>query len=78
MPQFILTAKHDINAANGTHVSKGQNFAININMLGINPNNLFNNQRCADALKQQLCLVCGFPPSIIDRGKSPWDIRMTN
>ena len=76
MPTFLLTAKYDVNAANNFHIAKGQSFVVNVNMNGIQPNNLFNNQRCADALKQQLCTLYNFPPSVINRGRAPWDIQM--
>lgn len=53
MPTFIITAKHDINRGQ-MHIDKGEQYAININMPGIGPNNLFNNSRCHDMLKKQL------------------------
>lgn len=46
MPTFVLTARHDINRANGFHINRGQEITINIPMMGIDPNNLFNNSRC--------------------------------
>lgn len=36
------------------HIGKGEQYTININMAGIGPNNLFNNGRCHDLLKNQL------------------------
>ena len=53
MPTFIITAKHDINRGQ-MHIDKGEQYAININMPGIGPNNLFSDSRCHDLLKGQL------------------------
>lgn len=53
MPTFVLTARHDINRGQ-MHIGRGQQFQINVNMMGVGPNNLFNNGRCHDALKAQL------------------------
>ena len=53
MQAFIITAKHDINRGQ-MHIDKGAQYMININMSCIGPNNLFNDSRCHDMLKQQL------------------------
>ncbi len=52
MPAFQIEAKYDINRGS-LHIDKGQMFTININLNGIGPNNLFNNPRCFNQLKQQ-------------------------
>lgn len=78
MAQFIITARNDINRPNGFHIDRGQEFAININITGIGPNNLFGNLRCKDALIQQF-RVNGIelPPSdLIYNSRGPWDIKM--
>lgn len=78
MPTFELTARHDINRVNGLYISRGQQFTVNINMMGITPNNLFGNNRCADQLVQQFKLngidVPKTDVGIYSRGA--WDIRM--
>ena len=53
MATFGLTARHDIDRLGGLHIDSGQQYTININMMGITPYNLFNNSRCRDALIQQ-------------------------
>lgn len=78
MPTFILTARHNINRVGlGLHIDKGQQYTININMMGIGPNNLFNNSRCENALIQQfrnLGIVAPRTDTIFSRG--PWEIKM--
>lgn len=49
MATFVLTARHDIDRLGGLHIDRGQQYTININMMGITPYNLFNNSRCRDA-----------------------------
>lgn len=79
MPQFEITASRNIDRPQiGLHIDKGQQFTININMMGITPYNLFNNSRCQDALVQQFRMngidVPKTDYSIYGRGS--WDIRM--
>lgn len=76
MSKLLLTAKNNIPAGNGFHIPKGQTFEVHINMIGIQPNNLFNNQRCADQLNHYLEKVYNFPPEVIRRGAAPWKIDM--
>ena len=48
--------------------------------MGITPNNLFNNPRCADQLARQF-KINGIDLPMTDRGvfsKGAWDIQMTN
>ena len=78
MPTFILTARHDVSRANGFHIARGQEITVTIPMMGIGPNNLFNNARCKDALVRQFQVKgIDIPPTdygIYSRGT--WDIRM--
>lgn len=79
MPTFLLTARHDINRANGLHINKGQPFYVNIPMNGITPNNLFNNSRCQNELYQQLHQVGGInlpPTDPFFKNRGNWDIKM--
>lgn len=79
MPTFILTSKRDIERPqSGLHIDKGQEITVNINMMGITPNNLFNNSRCQEALVKQFQLNGIYAP-ITDIGiynKGTWDIVM--
>ena len=78
MPQFQLTATHQIDRANGLHIDKGQTFTVNINLMGITPYNLFNNPRCKDALIQQF-KINGIDAPYSDAGiysRGAWDIKM--
>lgn len=78
MAQFELTARHDINRPNGFHIPKGSCFTINIPMMGIGPGNLFNNNRCQDALLQQFRMN-GMDIPKTDSGfysRGSWDIKM--
>lgn len=79
MPSFILTATHNIDRPQiGLHIDRGQQFTININMMGISPVNLFNNSRCQSALTQQFQMnginVPKTDYGIYSRGS--WDIKM--
>lgn len=79
MPSFVLTATHNIDRPQiGLHIDRGQQFIININMMGITPNNLFNNSRCQDALLQQFrCNGIDVPKSDIGvYNRGAWDIKM--
>lgn len=77
MPTFILTARQNTFRASGLYIEKGQHITININMMGIEPNNLFNNSRCQDALVQQFKLNGIFAPptdyGLYSRGT--WDVK---
>lgn len=77
MAQFQLTATHDINRNNGFHIDRGTTISVNINMMGITPNNLFNNQRCKDVLIEQF-RVNGIDLPYTDAvfSRSCWDIKM--
>lgn len=79
MASFVLTAIKNIDRPQiGLHIDKGQQFSININVMGISSNNLFNNSRCRDALIQQF-KVNGIDVPYSDRGiygPGPWDIKM--
>lgn len=77
MSTFILTARHNIDRPqNGLHIDKGQEITVNINMMGITPNNLFNNSRCLEALVRQFQYNGIYVPptdiGIYNRGA--WDI----
>ena len=78
MASFELTAKHQIDRPGGLHIDRGQTFTVNINMMGITPNNLFGNSRCADVLVKQFQLNGNDVPKtdsgIYSRGA--WDIKM--
>ncbi len=79
MPTFIITATRNIDRPQiGLHISRGQEFTININMMGITPCNLFNNSRCQNALYQQFQINGITVPlsdsSVYSRGA--WDIKM--
>lgn len=78
MATFVLTARHDINRANGFHIDRGQEISININMAGIGPTNLFNNSRCKEALVRQFQINgIDIPPSDIGiYSRGAWDIDM--
>lgn len=79
MPKFVIKATHNIDRPQiGLHINKGQEFTININMMGITPNNLFGNSRCQDALIQQF-RVNGIDVPRSDYGiysRGTWDITM--
>lgn len=78
MPTFELTARHDINRVNGLHIDRGQQFTVNINMMGITPTNLFGNSRCMNQLVQQFKMN-GIDVPKSDFGvysRGTWDIRM--
>lgn len=79
MAQFTLTARNNIDRP-GCHISRGTTFDININIMGITPNNLFNNPRCVDQLARQF-KINGIDLPMTDRGvynKGAWDIQMTS
>ena len=78
MASFELTAKHKIDRPGGLHIDRGQRFTVNINMMGITPNNLFGNSRCADVLVKQFQLN-GIDVPKTDSGiysRGAWDIKM--
>lgn len=78
MASFELTAKHQIDRSGGLHIDKGQTFTVNINMMGITPNNLFGNTRCLDALVKQFQFN-GIDVPKTDSGiysRGAWDIKM--
>lgn len=78
MAQFEITARHDINRPNGFHIDKGAIFTINIPMMGIGPGNLFNNNRCQEALLQQF-KINGMDIPKTDIGfysRGSWDVKM--
>lgn len=78
MPTFTLTATHSTSRQGGLYIEKGQEITINIHVMGIGPNNLFNNERCKEALVRQFHLNgIDVPPTdtgIYSRGM--WDVRM--
>lgn len=78
MPTFELTARHPISRPGiGLYIERGQSYTININMVGITPNNLFNNSRCADQLAKQF-RIWGIDVPKTDSIYNPgmWDIKM--
>ncbi len=78
MAQFLLTASHQIDRANGLHIDKGQTITVNIWIQGITPYNLFNNSRCKDILVQQF-KANGIDVPYTDAGiysRGAWDIKM--
>ena len=78
MASFVITARTNIDRANGFHINRGQEFNININMCGITPINLFGNSRCKAQLMQQLRLngidLPETDPVMLSKGY--WDIKM--
>lgn len=78
MAQFVLTLKAPVDRPNGFHLEKGTEFTINIPVMGITPNNLFNNSRCKDQLIQQMRFNgIDLPKNdIIYANKGPWDVKM--
>lgn len=78
MTQFILTAKQNIIRPNGFNLPKGHQMIITIPMLGIQPGNLFGNNRCKEALLNQFRLQgINIPPT--DTGfysRANWDVKM--
>ena len=78
MAQFVLTLRQDVNRPNGFHLDKGAVFKINIPVMGINPNNLFNNSRCKEPLLQQLKMNgIDLPQNdILYTNKGAWDIKI--
>ena len=78
MPEFILTARHDINRANGFHIAKGMELQITIPLCGLNPSSLFGNSRCRNQLLEQFRIKgINIPPT--DHGfysRGSWDIIM--
>ena len=78
MATFELTAKHQINRPGGLHIDRGQTLSVNINMIGITPNNLFGNPRCVDALVKQFQFN-GIDVPKTDYGiysRGAWDIKV--
>ena len=78
MAQFVLTLRQDVNRHNGFHLDKGAVFTINIPVMGITPNNLFNNSRCKGHLLQQFKINgIDLPQNdILYTNKGAWDIKM--
>ena len=78
MANFLLTATRNIDRANGFHIDRGCEIAINIPMMGIGPNNLFQNSRCKDTLIRQFQLQgINIPPTdLAFYSRGTWDIRM--
>lgn len=52
MANFQLTLRHNA-CIGGQTCDKGQQFNINVNMMGITPTNLFRNSRCVDTVIRQ-------------------------
>lgn len=78
MATFELTARHQIDRCGGLHIERGHTFTININMMGITPNNLFGNSRCMEQLVRQFELN-GISVPRTDSGvysRGAWDIVM--
>ena len=78
MAQFVLTLRNDVNRPNGFHLDKGYECTINIPVMGITPNNLFNNSRCKEPLFQQLKMNgIDLPQNdILYTSKGLWDVKM--
>lgn len=78
MAQFVLTLRHDVNRPNGFHLDKGYECTINIPVMGITPNDLFNNSRCKGPLLQQFKMNgIDLPQNdILYTNKGAWDIKM--
>lgn len=78
MANFVITARTNIDRANGFHIDRGEEFSININMNGITPINLFGNSRCKTQLIQQLRINGIDLPDTdpIMRSSGFWDIKM--
>lgn len=78
MATFVLTAKTDINRPKANlHIDKGAQFQLHINVVGINPCNLFNNERCRDELMRQFRFNGIDLPRTdpIVASKSYWDVK---
>lgn len=77
MATFELTAKYNTSRPGGLYIEKGQQITININMMGIEPGNLFGNNRCKDMLVQQFKLNgINVPPTDTGiYGRGLWDVR---
>ena len=78
MPNFVITARTNIDRANGFHIDRGQEYNISINLSGITPINLFGNSRCKAMLIQQLRRNGVDLPDTdpIMRSSGFWDIKM--
>lgn len=76
MAQFTITARHTSNIG-GQHVERGQQFNVNVCMMGITPINLFNNSRCADTILKQLSAQgLELPKNSPLLNGGHWDIKM--
>ena len=78
MATFELTARSPVYRTGGLYIERGQTFTVNINMIGITPNNLFNNSRCKNQLIQQF-KNNGIDVPITDSGiysRRAWDIKI--
>lgn len=78
MATFTLTAAHSTTRPGGLYIAKGQEISINIQMMGIGPNNLFGNNRCKEALVRQF-QINGIDVPSTDTGiysRGMWDIKI--
>lgn len=78
MAQFVLTLRSQVDRPNGFHLDKGYECTINIPVMGITSNNLFNNSRCKERLLQQFKMNgIDLPQNdILYTSKGLWDIKM--
>lgn len=76
MAQFIITARHPSDIG-GRHINRGQQFSLNVNMLGITPSNLFNNSRCVDTVLRQFAAQgLDLPKNSPLLNGGHWDIKI--
>lgn len=76
MASFILTLRHNACIA-GQDLTRGQQFSLNVNMMGITPTNLFGNSRCVDTVLRQFSAQgLDLPKNSPLLNGGHWDIKM--
>ena len=76
MASFVLTLRHNASIA-GQDLTKGQQFNLNVNMMGITPTNLFGNSRCVDTVLRQFSAQgLDLPKNSPLLNGGHWDIKM--
>lgn len=76
MASFVLTLRHNA-CISGQNLTRGQQFNLNVNMMGITPTNLFGNSRCVDTVLRQFSAQgLDLPKNSPLLNGGHWDIKM--
>ena len=76
MASFELTLRHNAYIG-GQNLTRGQQFNLNVNMMGITPTNLFGNSRCVDTVLRQFSAQgLDLPKNSPLLNGGHWDIKM--